>query len=65
MLVTARGTVPLGLAFAPAEYALSRPAFSDIELAARYPHVPAADRAALITLLEPQGLVQRYTAALG
>jgi hypothetical protein len=57
--------VPLGLAFAPAEYALSRPAFSDIELAARYPHVPAAERAALITLLEQQGLVQRYTAALG
>lgn len=65
MLVTARGSVPLGLAFAPAEYALSRPAFSDIELAARYPHVPAAERAALITLLEQQGLVQRYTAALG
>ncbi len=64
VLVTARGQVPLGLAFAPAEYALSRPAFSDIELGARYPHVPAAERAALISLLEREGLVQRYTPQL-
>ncbi|OYU15022.1 MAG: cupin [Alphaproteobacteria bacterium PA4] len=65
MLVTARGATPLGLAFAPADYALARAGFSDVELAARFPHVPQAEQHALLALLERERLVQRYTPELG
>lgn len=64
-LVIGAGRTPLGLAFAVAEYALSRPAFSAAELAARFPHVPPAEQAALIAMLEAAGLVTRYVPQLG
>jgi len=60
MLVTGRGEHALGLGFAAAEYALSRPAFSAQELGARYPHVPAGERDALIALLVREQLIERY-----
>ncbi len=61
VLVTPGRRAPLGLAFAVAEYALSRPAFSTQELGARFPHVPAAERAALVERLVAEHLVERYT----
>ncbi len=64
VLVTARGEQPLGLGFAAAEYALSRPAFSAQELGARYPHIPATERDALIALLVREQLIERYAPRL-
>ena len=64
MLVTRRSEHALGLGFAAAEYALSRPAFSAQELGARYPHVPASEREALIALLVREQLIERYTPRL-
>lgn len=65
MLVTAKGRQPLGLAFAAAEYALARPAFSAQELAARFPQIPDSERDGLIAVLVREGLVERYTPRLG
>ncbi len=61
MLVTPGGRSPLGLAFAVAEYALSRRAFSVQELGACFGHVPAAEQAALIARLVAERLIERYT----
>ena len=50
----------LGPTFAATQWALSRPAFPETEMAARFAHVPAAARAQLIALLLREGLVERY-----
>lgn len=64
ILVTFTARTPLGLAFAAAEYALARPAFSAQELGARFAHIPAPERDALIALLVREGLIERYTPRL-
>ena len=51
----------LGTGAAAAKYALSRPAFSAQELAARFAHMPDAERDALIALLVRERLVEQYT----
>ncbi|OYY89737.1 MAG: cupin [Sphingomonas sp. 28-66-16] len=63
-LVTQHARHPLGTALAAAEWALSRPAFSTQELAARYPHVPKTEQLALVDLLLRERLVAHYTPAL-
>jgi ribosomal protein L16 Arg81 hydroxylase len=60
VLVTRRGQVPLATAFGMADYVLARPAFSAEELAARFSHVPAAERSAFIALLVHERLFERY-----
>lgn len=50
----------LGPTHAAAQWALSRPAFPETELAARFSHVPAAALAQLVALLLREGLVERY-----
>ncbi len=64
VLVTRRGQAPLATAFGMADYVLSRPAFSAEELAARFAHVPAAERRAFIALLVHERLFEQYEAAL-
>lgn len=49
-----------GPAFAAMEWALSRPAFPERELAARFGHVPEGARRQLVELLLREGLVERY-----
>ena len=50
----------LGPTFAAAEWALSRPAFGEVELAARFGHVAEPARRQLVELLLREGLVERY-----
>lgn len=50
----------LGPTYAAAEWALSRPAFPALELAARFAHVPQGARQQLVTLLLREGLIERY-----
>lgn len=49
-----------GPAFAAVEWVLSRPAFPERELAARFGHVPAQARRQLVELLLREGLFERY-----
>ena len=61
VLVVAGRSHDMGSANEVAAWALTRPAFPAREIAARFPHVPAATRDALIELLLRENLVQPYT----
>lgn len=59
-LIVAGRTHKLGAGDEAATWALSRPAFSELELAARFAHVPAATREALIALMLREQLIEPY-----
>lgn len=61
MLVVAGAGQPLGIAGAAVEWALSRPAFSVLELDARFPHVPLETRRDCVAMMVGQGLIRRFT----
>jgi bifunctional lysine-specific demethylase and histidyl-hydroxylase NO66 len=60
VLVVGGRAVPLGPAFAAAEWALDRRAFGEAELDAHFPHVAEAIRRQLVALLVREGLLERY-----
>ena len=60
-LVTAGGRHALGAGVTAADYMLGRPGWSVQEIAARFGHIPVAERTALIDLLRRERLIAPYS----